>query len=169
MRVRVIDAKAPPWFDPEDEEGSIGRERDRRFESALSSLFREINPEIDPPVSLDNDVLEEWLSKATEGASAEELQVLAGSLFMKILLLPLELEAEIEKQVPVSDAERMTPYIDDICRSYAPLRKINRLAKLVALLNWYQGAAERHLPDLPEGVKPSIRTVPNWYPFDAVL
>ena len=169
MRVRVIEAKPPEWMDPADMKGSLQRESERRLKTEIIELFREINPDVAPPNELDNDAMLEWVTKAIEGASEEEMQEVAAFLLLKVWVIPVEIEAELAEEGPVSDADRMTPYIGSICKAYRPLRKINRLAKLIALLNWYQGKTGRVLPELPASAKPVKTTVPNWYSYERVL
>ena len=87
---------------------------------------------------------------------------------MRIRFIEEDQQRASDEVEPDSNAGPMNQHLSSLCRSYAPLRKINRLAKLIALLNWYLDG-DRQLPSLPAGVRPAVRNTPNRYPYSGVL
>jgi hypothetical protein len=56
--------------------------------------------------------------------------------------------------------------IRTICEGYPPMVEMDRLARLIALLNWYSGFGSRALPPVPSDVKPIWRSTPNVWDGD---
>lgn len=54
---------------------------------------------------------------------------------------------------------------DVICTTYPPLIAMNRLARLVAVLNWAKASSGKRLPTLPQWVEPVWRSTPDTFQF----
>ena len=153
MRVRLIDL--PAWFESTDARGSVAREVGRRMKVAgWTKPGRTVS---------------DALGKARKAGTREHgiegiLQRLRREKEMEALVKQVVDELE-----PTSDMERMTPFIREVCRDFGPLRKIDRLAKVIALLNWYGDGGQRALPPLPSNVGPMERATANGYFWDDVL
>lgn len=96
-------------------------------------------------------VSETWIEQALE----RETRAMAG-----------EIERAVEN---VTSDTSLDPHMGRLCESFEALRNIDRLARLVAVFNWYLGASGSGLPPLPEGLRPVFEDVPSTWSHAAVF
>lgn len=56
-----------------------------------------------------------------------------------------------------------------LCQSFDAFHSVERLARTVAVLNWYKDLSGKSLPDLPESVSPVREEIPASWPYEAVF
>jgi hypothetical protein len=56
-----------------------------------------------------------------------------------------------------------------VCNGFDALQSVDRLARVVAVLNWYVEAAGQALPPLPDTILPHRERVPSSWPYSAVF
>lgn len=78
-----------------------------------------------------------------------------------------EVTGELESSF--KDDLTLNPKLGAVCRGFDALQSIDRLARVVAVLNWYMSASGRELPPLPDFVEPLHYNVPASWPLSAVL
>ena len=151
MRVRLVEV--PPWANWYDNDMGVEREVQRRMR--LVGQADRIRKEL----------RSEDIREPAEASRATRSPESLASVWRRLQEQAVRKQV-VEERVLTFDMDRMTSYIGQICGTYRPLRKIDRLARVIALLNWYRGADERRLPPLPEGVEPARRQTPNQYSFE---
>ena len=65
--------------------------------------------------------------------------------------------------------ESLNSSLGPICRDFEPLQRIDRLARAVAILNWYTSQSKKDLPALPGSVRRVREEVPSIWPVAAVF
>ena len=79
------------------------------------------------------------------------------------------LDEEMQRLARYKSDSSLNPKLGPICQSFDALRSVDRLARLVAVLNWYKRISKRDLPSLPSFVVPVSEKVPASWRYDAVL
>lgn len=80
-------------------------------------------------------------------------------------------EEEMSKELePGMESDfSLNPSLGPICHAFDALRSVDRLARLVAILNWYREGTGQDLPPLPPAVLPVQEAVPASWNSSAVF
>jgi hypothetical protein len=86
----------------------------------------------------------------------------------KDYLLRYRMDKEVDNGDPAF-TRAFDEYLDAVANSFDGFRAIDRLARVIAILNWYTWHSASELPPLPSFVQPASDNVPNSWLFTSVF
>lgn len=174
MRVRLINSIAPAWAtDAESEfnrrlkEAKAARDEIRRMFGKIEKRRADFEDLLSPPSH-------DQFRFPTLGPSKEERRLKQERQELEALGQEVrrQMERDFQKYVDEntrSDSDHMNRHLAAIYRSFDALQSVDRLARMLAVLNWYVLSTGQNLPELPSTVIPIREELPASWPTASVF
>jgi hypothetical protein len=160
LRVKFFRRIYPDWYDSSQPQASIQTEFESRVDSRLSSLEK-----IRSMLKKNNPSQEQELLSS-------QFDNLVASRRRLIKTIEAQVKGELQQELKSSSSrsdELPSSRLEPLCHSFDAFQTMDRLARLVAVLNWYTDLSGRSLPALPHTLKPVSEKVPASWPYSSVF